>query len=219
MPVSKPYIKASIKSIARLKVPSVEGKPDFKFSDPICRISGSRYLMSISFDDDSYIPAIKFDISTLSTRPIEDLSDGSIHAPQFMLTRNKYITYVFSGFDGILMLKDDKLHVKIEFKHRYRLDKNFHIICDRWNQQFGVDVYMIDRQDHLYSLCWTDIEQNIPVVLKIIDSLVEDFCVTNNGMAILYTNGDLKLPGSIMVESKIMPADAIWSTIIKSSNR
>ena len=78
---------------------------------------------------------------------------------------------------------------------------------------------MIDTDDNLNCICWTDIEKGIPVVTKLIDSLVEDFCVTRKGMAIVYTNGDLKLPGSIKVDSKITPADVKWSTVVGASNR
>ena len=79
MPVSKPYIKASIESITSLKLPKVKEKPDFLYADPICRISDSRYLMCLSFIDDIFIPAIEVDINTMATKPIEDLSDSHFH--------------------------------------------------------------------------------------------------------------------------------------------
>ena len=78
---------------------------------------------------------------------------------------------------------------------------------------------MIDEKDDLYTICWTDIEKGTLVAPKLIDSQVEDFYVTRKGMAIVYMNGDLKLPGSIKVDSRTMPADVKWSTIQYTSNR
>ena len=65
---------------------------------------------------------------------------------------------------------------------------------------FGVDVFLIYRNYNLYSICWTAIEQSIPLTFKQIDARVEDFYVTRKSMAILHDNGDLKLPRSMMVK-------------------
>ena len=126
--------------------------------------------------------------------------------------------YVANG-DSIMILKDDKLHHKIDFKARYRNEKSYYVIGGRWHQQFGVDVYMIDTDGNLFSICWTYIEESMPMVPKLIDSQVEDFYVSGKAMAIVYGNNDLNLPGSIIVESKALPADVKWSTILGASNR
>ena len=62
-------------------------------------------------------------------------------------------------------------------------------------------------------------EQNMAAVPKLIDSQAEDFYVNSKGMAIVYINGDLKLPGSARVESKTMPSDVKWSAIVGASSR
>ena len=94
-------------------------------------------------------------------------------------------------------------------------------ICtyNKWHQQFRDNVYMIDIEDNLYRICWTDIEHGIPVVPKLIDSHVEDFYLARKGMAIVYLRGDLKLPGSIKVDSKAMPTGVKSPTIVCASNR
>ena len=78
---------------------------------------------------------------------------------------------------------------------------------------------MIEVNDNLYSICWTDIEHGAHVIPKHIDSQVEDFHVTRKVMSILYKNGELKLSRSIMVESTIMPTDVKWSAVVGTSNR
>ena len=174
--------------------------------------------MSLAFEHDYYLHAVEVDISTMATRPIQDLNDDSLRYPLYLLTRNDYIMYVRSE-DGITLLKDGKLQFEIGFRARLRLENCYYSICSRWNQQFGVDIYMIDEKDDLYTICWTDIEKGTPVAPKLIDSQVEDFYVIRKGMAIVYRNGDLKLPGSIKVDSKTIPADVKWSTILYTSNR
>ena len=219
MPISKPYLKATIKSIVPLEVPYVEGRADFLFIDPICRISGSRYLINLSFDDESHILAVELDISTMATKPIEDLSSEILHSPYYMLSRNDYIMYVSSSPDGISILKDGKLQYNIDFKPRYRYGKSFFSLLGRWNQQFNDQVYMIDHRDHLYRIFWTDIVQSVSVIPELIGSQVEDFCVSKKGMAIIYKNGDFKLPGEIMVKSERFPADVRWSIVVRASHR
>ena len=174
--------------------------------------------MCISFEDDYYLHAVEVDIRTMATRLKEDLDDAHDPSPLYVLTRPGYTIYVCSK-NSIMILKDGKLKHLVEFMARDVYDKNEYQICNRWYQQFRDNVYMIDREDNLYSICWVDIEQNIPAVPKLIDSQVEDFYVTVKGMATVYKNGDLKLPGSIMIDSKAMPVDVKWSTIIGASNR
>ena len=118
-----------------------------------------------------------------------------------------------------MILKDGKLQHLIEFMARDVYDKNEYRIGNRWHQQFRDNIYMIDREENLYSICWVDIEQNTHVIPRLVDSQVEDFYVTGKGMATVYKNGDLKLPGSIMIDSKTMPADVKWLTIVGVSNR
>ena len=78
---------------------------------------------------------------------------------------------------------------------------------------------MLDNDDSVYSIYWTDIEKGGPVVPKLVDSQAEDIFVIRKGVAILYKNGELKLPRSIIVDSKSMPADIKWSAIEGASNR
>ena len=121
----------------------------------------------------TYIPAVEVDINTMATRPIEDLSDATIPFPIYMLTRNDYMLYVFPGND-IMILIDVKLLHKFDFTARVRFEKSKYLQYNKWHQQFRDNVYMIGRENNLYSICWTDIEHGIPVVPKQIDSHVED---------------------------------------------
>ena len=184
----------------------------------MCKISGSKYLMCISFVNSSSIPAVEVDINTMATRPIEDLSDAKIKSPVYILSRNDYIMYVCKEND-VMILKYGKFQCNLGLRPRLRYDKNYNLIRGRWHQHFRDNVYMIDTGDNLYSMSWSDIEHGPPVALKLIDSQVEDFYVTRKGMAIFYKNGDLKLPGPIKVDSKAMPAGVKSPTIIYTSNR
>ena len=170
------------------------------------------------FDNYRHISAIEVDIYTMAIRPIEDLNDECTQYPLYMLTRNNYTIYV-SSENATMILKDGKLQFNLDFRPRYRYGKSYYDICGRFHQQFRDNVYMIDKQDSIFSICWTDIEQSMPVALILIDKKIEDFYVTRKGIAIVYTDGNLKLPRSIMVESTIMPADVKWSAVVGASNR
>ena len=101
MPVSKPYLKASIKSITRLELPSVEGNSVCIFTDPISRISGSRYMMCLTFEHMSHILIVEVDINTMATRPLVDVD---LPNAVYMISRNNYIMYVSS--DSTSIIKD-----------------------------------------------------------------------------------------------------------------
>ena len=124
--------------------------------------------MCIYFYNGDYIPAVEVDINTMATKPIEDLSDGYIKFPQYMLTRNEYIMYV-SRTDDIMVLKNGKVQFNVQVPDQFELDNNDDIIWGRFHQQFGADVYVVDANKNLYSICWTDIENDIFVVPKLID--------------------------------------------------
>ena len=86
--------------------------------------------MCLSFVNGSYVPAVEVDISTMATRPIEDLSDKvNTPFPAYMLTRNEYIIYVTSK-NYVMILKDGKLQQKFDFRPRFRPDKSYYIIRD-----------------------------------------------------------------------------------------
>ena len=174
--------------------------------------------MCISFEDDSYLHAVEVDIKMMATRTLEDLDDADDPFPLYMMTRPGYTIYVCRK-NSIIILKDGKLQHLIEFMARDVYDKNEYRIGNRWHQEFRHNIYMIDREENLYSIFWVDIEQNTHVVHKLVDSQVEDFYVTGKGRAIVYKSGDLKLPGSIMIDSKTMPVDVKWLTIVGVSNR
>ena len=75
-----------------------------------------------------------------------------------MSARRGYILYV-CGSDGTKIFRDGKSQFKTNFRARYRFDKNDYAIRDRRHEQFGVDVYMIDINNNLYSICWPDIDK------------------------------------------------------------
>ena len=165
------------------------------------------------------MPAVEVDIGTMATRSIEALVEDDVHFPLYMIARNDCIMYVSNGMNRVSILKNNIFHVKIDILPRYRVDKTYYTIRNRWHQQFRVNVFLIDIRDDLYCICSTEIEQNRPIIAKLVDSKVEDFYINKKGMAIVYKNGCVRLPESIVVESKAMPVGVGWSHVVGVADR
>ena len=152
MPVSKPYIKASIKSIVSLDIPIVHGKGVFIDADPVALISGSRYLMCLYYTRVGHIAAVEVDIDTMAVTPVDGLTRSDIQSAAFMVVRHPYILYARVGH-GMLVVKDGSVQFDFVIVPRSRSSKNYYDIYGRWHQQIEDRVYMIDHKDDLYCLC------------------------------------------------------------------
>ena len=68
-------------------------------------------------------------------------------------------------------------------------------INDRWCQQRGDDLFVVDIYDNLYSIKWSDIEQDIYDEVTLVSHNVEDFYAAKHGVGVITTDMHLILPG------------------------
>ena len=68
-------------------------------------------------------------------------------------------------------------------------------ITDRWCQQRSDDLFVVDICDNLYSIKWSDIEQDIFDELTLVSHNVEDFYAAKHGVGVITTDMHLILPG------------------------
>ena len=105
----------------------------------------------------------------------------------------------------------------IEIKPRFRLCHNHLTIENRWHQQLGDIILVIDMKSSLHSIKWSDIIEGKLDCHTQVNTLVEDFFMASEGTAVLHKNGILKIPGRQSIDLKPKIKDVTSAIIIKSS--
>ena len=59
------------------------------------------------------------------------------------------------GHDA-LVFRDDAM-TSVEVKARYKVCENDVVICGRWTQERGDDIFLVSKDDMLYRISWDDI--------------------------------------------------------------
>ena len=208
MPVSKPYLKASVKSIT-----------DFKFKDldkywiieTLTQIEGSRYLATI-YNTCTYISSVvELDTKSSNYKLICHAS-----SPSLGLTVND-ITLVFQFNEPVLVVQASKVIYRMGILCRSRYCKNYSTIAGRWCQETGDSVYVIDHEDYLYRIVWLDIIDGNYAKKELIDSNVEDFWVIKGSFGMIHKDGVLKLPFGKILDLKSVESNAQWTIITEAA--
>ena len=71
---------------------------------------------------------------------------------------------------------------------------------NRWLQLANDNVYIIDSQDNLYHIAWSDIINGGRIKKTLIASQIEDFFVADNGLGMIGKDGKLTLPKGELVD-------------------
>ena len=214
MPVSKPYLKASVKSITDLKI---EGLTNIQRMLSMSHIDNNRYLVNVH-DNDNKIGAttdtgiadmksMTYDIITQSNNGIKSLINGDI------------VIIVHCTKTPIAIVKGKAVIGKIDIEGRFTCCGNRYPITDRWIQERGDDIFIIDRQISLYCIKWPDIKQGKYDIKTLIDTQVEDFFAYEDKPAILKQDGVLKV-GSYNLDLRTIRPDAgiiKWSIVIRAA--
>ena len=189
MPVSKPYLKASVKSITMVNLQSV--RHDLQALS-ISNYCDNQYLINV-YD------ALHIEDSVLLYDANRDkfgcTKDFSNFPTLNIMVKDDLRMYVYDGKPAYIIRKNDVIGiVNITGRARDMFDLNYRY-KGRWSQQFDDRVYVIDHIDILCCVEWSDIEASVFDSVSEIDIGVEAFCVAKAGIAVLYIDKSLRLPG------------------------
>ena len=197
MPVSKPYLKASVKSITDLKI-SGFSDTEILFSTAI--LPENRYLAIVQneISDIQIISQIDLKSKVLVQKITPDASLSMLVKDTVILT---------TGFNETLHIyKDGQSIGTIALAHRQRTCKSGFTIMNRWLQQRNGSVYIIDSEDNLYQIAWPDIMNGGQIMKTLIAPQIEDFFAATNRLAMIGKDGNLKLS-----KGKVVNLESIWS--------
>ena len=185
MPVSKPYLKASVKSITDLKI-SGFSESEILFSKAV--LPENRYL-GLFWSDLTGVQTIReIDLKSMS------LAKGftTITSLSILVKDNLVLT---TGFNNrVQVYKDGQSIGDIDIKSRVRICKSCQNMMGRWLQQTNESVYIISSGDNLYHMAWSDIMNGGEIKKSLIAQEIEDFFAAANGLGMISKDGILTLP-------------------------
>jgi len=79
-------------------------------------------------------------------------------------------------------------------------------------------LYIIGNNEDLVNFKWSDLKQGNFDNKVIVDANVSDFYCDKKGVAILKTDGTLKLPDGTLTDLKKIHAEAKWTLVTKAAN-
>ena len=209
MPVSKPYLKASVKSITDLKIDG---------------ISENDVLFSIAFlPEDRYLALVLNEVSDVQTISNIDLKSMSLvegFSPIFSISILVKDTVILTAglYTKVQIYKEGQSIGEIDLTSRLQICKSGYTIMNRWLQQTNDSVYIIDQENNLHHIAWPDIMNGGQINNTLIAQNIEDFFAASKGVGMIDKDGRLQLPNGKVVEVEFILKESKPLILIKLSN-
>ena len=187
-PVSKPYLKASVKSITDLKIDEV----GYDYFVTSMRIYDDRCLMTVkNLDKGSDLLYEAYLNQSTAKYLITSISASNACASQ-----DTIFTYRSRLTSQIALRRTlNSILANISITGRRRSCNAGWHISGRWCQHHGDEIYAIDDSDRLQVIRWPDIEAGDYACNRVVDGGVEEFCVAAGRRAVLYVDGSMRVDG------------------------
>ena len=170
MPVSKPYLKASIASITDVSLQT----PLYDIHS-ITQTSSDRYLISAGTGITHAIHDVCLS-SGICTKAadVSGVIKAVVHDDAILAIR---------AYQPMAIVKYGMVVSMTDVKVRTRTSSSREVVAtERLLQMRGSDVYVIDANSCLYLIKWRDLLDGIPVAKKLIAYGVEDFYATSRSI-------------------------------------
>jgi hypothetical protein len=207
MPVSKPYLKASVKSITDLKIEGIDGN---KYIKHMAKIPGNRYI-SITYESRSYKHTLDIiDDHLMTAKKLMNTSNA------FSVTINLDLILVSRGNNPISVIRGNQVIGALETTIKCLQCKRGFYINDRWIAQFNDDLFVLNNNNNLYSFKWSDIHAGIYSNKSLVAVQIKHFLPTDQGVAVLTSLDRLTLPGIFDADLDECKTFTDWSIVIKA---
>ena len=206
MPVSKPYLKASVKSITDLKI-SGFSETDIVFSTSF--LPGNRFLALVWSTLGFGQTVSKIDLNT------KTLEKGFISTSLQSIVAKEDVILITGFMQRVQVYKNDQSLCDIDLVSRQGICKSGINIMNRWLQQTSDKVYIIDSEDNLYHIAWSDIMNGGQIMKTLIAPKIEDFFVATIGVGMIGKDGNLTLPKGKVVDLEPILNKSKPSIVIK----
>ena len=208
---SKPFLKASVKSITDLKV---DGFPAYYSVNAIAKHNDDEHVVHIMDhkQNEKYI-------YRLNLKNNRAFATGEDTLTRSLISKNGIVLATKYDEDGSAVLIDGEKKANINVSVISEECKNGWCTANRFIQHRGDDIYYRDVYDRLHTLKWSDIEAgNYSPEQVVVANNVQDFSMSQDGVGVLNTNGKLKLPSGISFNLNSVSAEAKWTNLDKVAN-
>ena len=185
MPVSKPYLKASVDSISDM---AVDGLPVKYSTGGISRLDAGQYIAYAFDHKDSSSYAYR--IMAKSRKCSRVKSQNVI--TDFIAKKNIVLAIDYIDRTTAIIVNNQK-KAEIKITRKITLYKNGWKISNRFIQHRGDDIYYIDDGHNLSTVKWSDIEAGIYTGIRVVDTDVVDFSMSKDGVGVLHGDGKVTL--------------------------